>query len=78
MVGEMWYKSRKTHTMSLALFPTHQNDHVFILIRSLWKSDEKHQEVPNNFNEDIIATKRETLRSDENDGLLSEGMRQAC
>jgi len=63
--------------MSLARFPAHQKDHVFIHIPSPDKSDQKNQVVPNDFNRDITLAKRKTRRSDEYDGLLGKGMRQA-
>jgi len=68
--------NRKTHKMHVAFFPAHQREQVLIL-EPCFEIDQINKEVPDNFNVDADDVNRPASCGDEDDGLLSKGMRLA-
>ena len=65
---------RKTHAMHLALFPTHQKEHIHTRIPHKQKCDQKSEVLSYNLDQNIAVTEDQTYRCYENDGLLSKGV----
>ena len=60
--------------MRLALFPTHQEEHIHARIPHQRKCDKKSEVLSYNLDQNIAVTEDQTYRCYENDGLLSKGM----
>ena len=64
---------RNTHTMHLACFPMHQEEHVYPRVLHQWKCDQKSEVLSYNINQNVAVTENRTYCY-ENDGLLRERM----
>ena len=60
--------------MNLALFPSHQIEHVLVFVPHPRKCDQESEEIPDDLNQDIAVAEKQTLRGDEDDGLLGKRM----
>ena len=67
-------KGDVTHAVRFALFPAHEEEHVFLLVPCPWECNQEGEEVSNYLYEDVAMTEKQALRGNENYRLLGKRM----